>query len=65
LNFDCLEEWDSIPEIEDYTVKKKKYNRITPVPDSLIEQAAKDIETVNYIDPNQSINFEFRLFEFF
>ena len=42
------EEWDQIPEIGDYSVKKSKaYERFTPAPDTLLSAALKERETVN------------------
>ena len=42
------EEWDQIPEIGDYSIKKSKaYERFTPAPDTLLSAALKERETVN------------------
>ncbi|KXZ45962.1 hypothetical protein GPECTOR_49g546 [Gonium pectorale] len=36
------EEWEAIPEIGDYTVKKRRVERFAPVPDSLLARAAAE-----------------------
>lgn len=36
------DEWASIPEIGDYSIKKEKLNKFTPVPDSLLERARQE-----------------------
>ena len=33
-------QWEAIPDIGDYTVKKQKVDKFTPVPDSLLAGAA-------------------------
>ena len=53
-----LDEWESIPEVNDYTVKKKKQERYTPVPDRIIEQARNDGEVQKYIDPQTNSGTE-------
>ncbi len=35
-----LPQWEAIPDIGDYTVKKQKLDKFTPVPDSLLAGAA-------------------------
>lgn len=36
------EEWATIPEIGDYSVKKQKFQKFTPAPDSLLERARQE-----------------------
>lgn len=36
------EEWASIPDIGDYSVKKQKWEKYTPAPDSLLESARRE-----------------------
>lgn len=36
------EEWASIPDIGDYSVKKQKWEKYTPAPDSLLESAKRE-----------------------
>lgn len=37
------EEWEAIPEIGDYTIKKKnRFESFTPVPDTLLAKAAAE-----------------------
>lgn len=36
------EEWAAIPDIGDYSVKKQKFQKFTPVPDSLLERARQE-----------------------
>lgn len=43
-------DWDGIPDIGDYTIKKRKYEQFTPVPDSLLARAAAANETVIALD---------------
>jgi pre-mRNA-processing factor 6 len=44
-------QWESIPDIGDYTVKKQKHlDRFTPVPDSLLAGAAARDATATAID---------------
>jgi len=48
------EDWENIPdEMPDYTVKKKKKERYTPVPDRIIEKGLMDGELETSIDPNE------------
>ncbi|XP_028804943.1 protein STABILIZED1 [Neltuma alba] len=46
-------EWDSIPEIGDYSLrnKKKKFESFVPVPDTLLEKARQEQEHVTALDP--------------
>jgi pre-mRNA-processing factor 6 len=48
------EDWDNIPEIGDYTIKKRKIERYVPNTDKNIEKGLLDNQLVNAIDP---INF--------
>ncbi len=44
-------QWESIPDIGDYTIKKQKHlDRFTPVPDSLLASAAAREATATAID---------------
>lgn len=47
------DEWDSIPEIGDYTLKnkKKRFESFVPVPDTLLEKARQEKEHVSALDP--------------
>ncbi|KAI3436782.1 hypothetical protein D9Q98_006193 [Chlorella vulgaris] len=46
-----MDQWESIPDIGDYTVKKQKHlDRFTPVPDSLLAGAAARDATATAID---------------
>lgn len=36
------DEWAAIPDIGDYSVKKEKFQKFTPVPDSLLERARQE-----------------------
>eukprot|EP00252_Welwitschia_mirabilis_P025694 TRINITY_DN8153_c0_g1_i1.p1 TRINITY_DN8153_c0_g1~~TRINITY_DN8153_c0_g1_i1.p1 ORF type:complete len:1021 (-),score=226.59 TRINITY_DN8153_c0_g1_i1:62-3124(-) len=47
------EEWDSIPEIGDYSLrnKKKRFESFVPVPDTLLEKARQEKEHVIALDP--------------
>ncbi|XP_027159740.1 protein STABILIZED1 [Coffea eugenioides] len=47
------EEWDSIPEIGDYSLrnKRKKFESFVPVPDTLLEKARQEQEHVTALDP--------------
>uniref|UniRef100_A0A7S3EEL7 PRP1 splicing factor N-terminal domain-containing protein n=2 Tax=Rhodosorus marinus TaxID=101924 RepID=A0A7S3EEL7_9RHOD len=40
-------EWDSIPDVGDYSVKKQKLEKYTPAPDSLLEMARKESAMTN------------------
>ncbi|CAH1441291.1 unnamed protein product [Lactuca virosa] len=46
-------EWDSIPEIGDYSLrnKKKRFESFVPVPDTLLEKARQEKEHVTALDP--------------
>ncbi|PWA91115.1 hypothetical protein CTI12_AA093040 [Artemisia annua] len=46
-------EWDSIPEIGDYSSrnKKKRFESFTPVPDTMLEKARQEKENVTALDP--------------
>ncbi|XP_053992594.1 pre-mRNA-processing factor 6-like [Hylaeus volcanicus] len=52
-----LEEWDSIPDIGDYTlkVKQKKPSSVSLAPDSLLVQAHASTQMVGSIDPSGDI----------
>lgn len=47
------EEWDSIPEIGDYSLrnKRKKFESFVPIPDTLLEKARQEQEHVTALDP--------------
>jgi pre-mRNA-processing factor 6 len=47
------QEWDSIPEIGDYSNrnKKKRFESFVPVPDTLLEKARQEQEHVTALDP--------------
>lgn len=47
------EEWDSIPDIGDYSLKnkKKRFESWVPVPDTLLEKARQEKEHVTALDP--------------
>ncbi|GFH06286.1 TPR_REGION domain-containing protein [Haematococcus lacustris] len=46
------DEWDAIPEIGDYTIKKKQMRQsFAPVPDTLLSKAAAEKQTSKSIDP--------------
>ena len=44
-------EWDAIPDIGDYNVKKKKRENFAPAPDTLLEKARRENENMNALDP--------------
>ncbi|OMP07873.1 RNA-processing protein, HAT helix [Corchorus olitorius] len=50
------QEWDSIPEIGDYSLrnKKKRFESFVPVPDTLLEKARQEKEHVTALDPKSS-----------
>lgn len=46
-------DWEAIPDIGDYTIKKqKRFESFTPPPDTLLAKAIAEKETVSHIDPN-------------
>ncbi|PRW56239.1 STABILIZED1 [Chlorella sorokiniana] len=45
-----VDQWEAIPDIGDYTVKKQKLDKFTPVPDSLLAGAAARDATASAID---------------
>jgi len=45
------EEWEGIPEIGDYTIKRKRQQSFAPVPDTLLSKAAAEKQTMKSIDP--------------
>ncbi|RVX20239.1 Protein STABILIZED 1 [Vitis vinifera] len=47
------QEWDSIPEIGDYSLrnKKRRFESFVPVPDTLLEKARQEQEHVTALDP--------------
>ncbi|CAM6093470.1 unnamed protein product [Calypogeia fissa] len=47
------QEWESIPEIGDYSLrnKKKRFESFIPVPDTLLERAKQEQEHVTALDP--------------
>eukprot|EP00761_Pharyngomonas_kirbyi_P014791 gb/GECH01014821.1/.p1 GENE.gb/GECH01014821.1/~~gb/GECH01014821.1/.p1 ORF type:complete len:953 (+),score=335.53 gb/GECH01014821.1/:1-2859(+) len=47
------DEWNDIPEIGDYTVKKRKSEIFTPTPDSLLERAIQENQRYSSIDPSK------------
>ena len=44
------DEWNMIPEAQDYSVKKRKNEKYTPVPDHIIEGARRENAMVNSVD---------------
>ena len=42
LQYVSNDEWSSIPDIGDYSVKKQKFQTFTPAPDSLLEKARQE-----------------------
>eukprot|EP00164_Ancoracysta_twista_P004398 GFYU01005929.1.p1 GENE.GFYU01005929.1~~GFYU01005929.1.p1 ORF type:complete len:962 (-),score=313.69 GFYU01005929.1:140-3025(-) len=48
LNHVSAEEWDSIPDVGDYRIKRRKREIYTPVPDSLLEKARKESQGSNF-----------------
>uniref|UniRef100_A0A452YKD7 Uncharacterized protein n=1 Tax=Aegilops tauschii subsp. strangulata TaxID=200361 RepID=A0A452YKD7_AEGTS len=48
-----VQEWESIPEIGDYSArnKKKRFESFVPVPDTLLEKARQEQEHVTALDP--------------
>jgi len=53
LNKISMEEWSSIPDIADYTIKRQKYEYYTPVPDTLLDRAKKENESVTTLDDKE------------
>lgn len=49
-------EWESIPDIGDYSLrnKKKRFESFVPVPDTLLEKARQEKETVSALDPRKA-----------
>ena len=47
------DEWDAIPDIGDYTIKKKKKESFVPAPDTLMARALAEKETQSSIDANR------------
>ena len=47
------DEWDAIPDIGDYTIKKKKKESFVPAPDTLLARAMAEKETQSSIDANR------------
>jgi pre-mRNA-processing factor 6 len=47
------EEWDSIPDVGDYSLrnKKRRFESFVPVPDTLLEKARQEKEHVTALDP--------------
>lgn len=43
------DEWESIPDAVDYSIKKIKKEKYTPVPDSVVEGARRDMDVSNTI----------------
>ena len=43
-------DWESVPDIGDYTVKKQKRQQFVPVPDSILARAAAANDTVTALD---------------
>ena len=52
LNKVSKDEWENIPDIPDYTIKKRKQERYTPITDKVIEQGLQDNLSLNAINPN-------------
>lgn len=52
------DQWDSIPEIGDYSFrnKKKRFESFVPVPDTLLEKARQEKEHVTALDPKSRAN---------
>lgn len=44
------DEWNMIPEAQDYSVKKRKNEKYTPVPDHIIEGARREGGMINSLD---------------
>lgn len=53
LNRVSKDEWENIPDIPDYTIKKRKQERYTPITDKVIEQGLQDHVTLNAINPSE------------
>lgn len=47
------DDWENIPDIKDFTVKKRKIERYAPNTDSNLERALNDSQVVNSVDPNK------------
>lgn len=47
------DDWENIPEIENYTIKKRKQERYTPITDKIIEQGLQDNTYLNAINPSE------------
>eukprot|EP00735_Rhodelphis_limneticus_P003620 TRINITY_DN1510_c0_g1::TRINITY_DN1510_c0_g1_i1::g.28127::m.28127 TRINITY_DN1510_c0_g1::TRINITY_DN1510_c0_g1_i1::g.28127 ORF type:complete len:912 (-),score=274.68,sp/Q91YR7/PRP6_MOUSE/55.58/0.0,PRP1_N/PF06424.7/1.7e-43,TPR_14/PF13428.1/84,TPR_14/PF13428.1/0.065,TPR_14/PF13428.1/1.3e+03,TPR_14/PF13428.1/1.7e+02,TPR_14/PF13428.1/0.031,TPR_14/PF13428.1/1.1,TPR_14/PF13428.1/35,TPR_14/PF13428.1/3.7,TPR_14/PF13428.1/0.0032,TPR_14/PF13428.1/26,TPR_14/PF13428.1/0.98,TPR_14/PF13428.1/1.4e-05,TPR_14/PF134 len=43
-------DWDAIPDIGDYTVKKRKLERFIPTPDSLLDKARQEQESAKSLE---------------
>ncbi|KAF6154521.1 hypothetical protein GIB67_028413 [Kingdonia uniflora] len=52
------QDWDSIPEIGDYSLrnKKKRFESFVPVPDTLLEKARQEKEHVTALDPKSRLS---------
>ena len=46
------DEWEAIPDIGDYTIKKRPRTTYAPAPDSLIAGAANALATANSVGPD-------------
>ena len=44
-----LDEWAAIPDIGDYSVKKRKIEKFTPAPDSLLDSARQQLSSTNTV----------------
>lgn len=47
------DDWEGIPDVPDYTIKKKKQERYTPISDKIIEQGLQDNVSLNSINPSE------------
>src|SRR5690606_12529659 len=51
-----MEEWKKLEEIPDYTIKRRKFDIYTPLPDTLLERAKLENERVTSIDVKKMMN---------
>eukprot|EP00898_Chlorokybus_atmophyticus_P005850 jgi/Chlat1/6266/Chrsp44S05860 len=51
-----VDQWESLPDIGDYSNrnKRKRFESFVPVPDTLLEKARQESETLSAIDPRKS-----------
>lgn len=50
------DDWNSIPDIGDYTIKKRPRTSFAPVPDTLLQKAAAEKETVTALDAQAGLS---------